>query len=366
MQALFISDKKYFDAGLTGGVQRCTQEYLMYLKHAGLNVTPFLIEPSLTIKNRIKIKLGIEVYERYDIKGYLEPLINQINTLKIKLVLFNQVNLAGWAAKLRPHLSADIKFVALSHGNESGDFLHESASANQSGIINTWRLGKLLVTESQVFSQHLNGIIVLSKNDLYVNQWLGADKQFYLPRLLSPQFISRQPVDKRMGFVGTLDHLPNRRGLEYLLNELKRRRLNYKIRLVGAPAGIGHEIAAQYAFVEYVGALSEPDLIAEMQTWSVFLNPVFWYSRGASTKLAFAINYGVPVITTPAGKRGYELYSDYIISADNTPKTFVDKILNVLESKADLEQLERATKDNANNFDLAFWADKLRAFLNNL
>jgi hypothetical protein len=365
-QILFISDKEYINAKINGGVQLCTSEYLTYLKDAGFNVTQFLVEPNLNLKNRLKIKMDIEVYERYPIESYLKELIHQIDVMQIKLVLFNQVNLAAWAAKLKSHLPADVKFVALSHGNESGDFLHKTAKENRHGIIQTWRLGKMLVKESRMFSQLLDGIVVLSENEVYINQWLGAHKQLYLPRMLSPQFLEWQPIDNRIGFVGTLDHLPNRQGIKYLADELKQAGLNYKLRLVGAPSAIGHEIASQYSFVEYVGPLSDQELITEVKTWSVFLNPVFWYARGASTKLAQSINWGIPCITTPAGKRGYELYSEDIVSADSTPQSFVHKLIGTLDDQSYLKKIKKATEDNASHFDAPYWVNRLRVFLNTL
>ena len=61
----------------------------------------------------------------------------------------------------------------------------------------------------------------------------------------------------------------------------------------------------KYSFVSYVGFIPDDELKEELTKWTYFLNPVLWYSRGASTKLAQAISMGVPVLSTPAGNRGY-------------------------------------------------------------
>jgi hypothetical protein len=43
----------------------------------------------------------------------------------------------------------------------------------------------------------------------------------------------------------------------------------------------------------------------EAASWAFFMNPVFYYSRGVSTKLAKAFSWGLPVITSEIGCRGY-------------------------------------------------------------
>ncbi|MFD0795036.1 glycosyltransferase family 4 protein [Mucilaginibacter litoreus] len=360
---LFISDKKFLNSETSGGVQLCTREYLTYLTRAGFEITRFPVEPDKSFITRLKIKAGLEVYERYRLDTYLHELVNKIKSTGIKLVLFNQINLTGWIANLKPLLPADVKFVALSHGNESGDFLHEVAKAGHQSFLSTLRLGKILVKESQIYSQLLDGVIVLSENEVYINQWLGANSILYLPRLLYPAFLDWQPQPNRIGFVGTLDHLPNVQGLIGLFDALKSTSINIKLRLVGGPVSAGNNFALKYPFVEYIGQLTDDQLIQEVTTWSIFLNPVFWYARGASTKLAQAINWGIPCITTPAGRRGYNLYSNNISTFDNSPKSFVTKLAEALSDERHLNSLKKATEENATHFDAQQWIDQLKNFL---
>jgi glycosyltransferase involved in cell wall biosynthesis len=363
---LFISDKKFLNLEVSGGVQLCTREYLTYLTQAGFNIIQFPIEPDKSAITRLKIKIGLEVYERYRIGTYLKDLINKIKTTEIKLVLFNQINITGWIVNLKSLLPADVKFVVLSHGNESGDFLHEAAKAKRTSLLQTFRLGKMLIKESKVYSQFLDGVIVLSENELHINQWLGANKLLYLPRLLYPAFLDWQPQENRIGFVGTLDHLPNAQGLVGLLDALKTTQINIRLRLVGGPVSSGNSLAANYPFVEYLGQLTDEQLVQEVKTWSVFLNPVFWYARGASTKLAQAITWGIPCITTPAGRRGYDLYHDAISVSDNVPEHFGIKLAEVLKDHSRLYMLKKATEENATHFDAQQWFDKLESFLKSI
>ena len=57
--------------------------------------------------------------------------------------------------------------------------------------------------------------------------------------------------------------------------------------------------------MRYLGPLSNELLEAEARTWSCFLHPIFCYARGASTKLATALSWEIPIVTTPTGRRGY-------------------------------------------------------------
>jgi glycosyltransferase involved in cell wall biosynthesis len=184
--------------------------------------------------------------------------------------------------------------------------------------------------------------------------------------LLKPNFIRWQPVLPTAGFVGTLDHLPNLLGIQYLAKELQRSGFNYKLELIGGPASTGERLANQYNFICYVGPVSDAQLVEQVKTWSVFLNPVFWYARGASTKLAQAVNWGLPCLTTPAGRRGYHLNNEAIVTADNTPKTFAKAVINALADNAQLSVLKRASENNAEQFDMKPYIDQLKDFLNRI
>jgi hypothetical protein len=60
------------------------------------------------------------------------------------------------------------------------------------------------------------------------------------------------------------------------------------------------------------------------------LNPVFWLSRGASMKLATALGWGLPVLTTQAGARGYEWGGAAVPVCADDPRKFVQTALELL------------------------------------
>jgi len=82
------------------------------------------------------------------------------------------------------------------------------------------------------------------------------------------------------------------------------------------------------------------ELARECESWSFFLNPVFYYSRGVSTKLAKALGMGLPVITTEIGNRGYQ-WEEGDLPAVNTPQEMANKIL---ELAFDIDEIQHYRK----------------------
>ena len=351
------------DYTIPGGVQRCTHEFIEYLEAAGYAVKIIKVRPTITFARKVRKKLHIEAYELYDVDNWLSEIINAINRDNIKLVFFNQVNLAHWSEKIKTGVSRDVKFIGLSHGNESGDYLHYVTQAKETSFLKTWRLGKLIVKEKAIFSKFLDGVITISDNETYIDQWLGAQNVFYLPRILKQNFIYWKPVPNTIGFVGTLNHLPNQKGIELLSVELQKSGFKGTLKLVGGPEYAGRALEQQYSFIKYCGFISSEQLVKEAATWCIFLNPVFWYARGSSTKLSQALNWGLPVASTLAGIRGYDLANNAIYIENNRPAALAKMIVDTLVSEEQLKALKQASADNVLQFNLNKWTTGLVDFL---
>lgn len=365
-KVLFISDKSFIDYTTPGGVQLCTHEFIEYLTIAGYELEIIKVYPVISLIKRIQRRLHIESYELYDCRNWLGEIIDTVNKNDIKLVFFNQINLAHWAKKIKPEVSSEVRFIGLSHGNESGDYLHDITQSAQTSLLKTWRLGKLITKEKAIFSDYLDGVIVISNNDYYIDQWLGAQKVLYLPRILKPDVISWEPIDHTIGFVGTLNHLPNKQGIERVADELKKLDFNGQFIVVGGPRPEGQALQQKYSFIQYRGALSPAQLREEVSRWCIFINPVFWYARGSSTKLTQAINWGLPVVSTLAGIRGYELTDNSLSIGNNLPETFAGQVMDLLTHKQLLMSLKQASEKNAGQFAMNKWAALLSDFLKNI
>ncbi|MEI6946649.1 glycosyltransferase [Paraflavisolibacter sp. H34] len=365
-KVLFIAEKGSLECHIPGGVQLCTRELIQYFELAGFEVLKYGVQTTRRILPRIIIRMGMDAYNFFDFKKIARDIAQTIRKEEITAVALNQIYLSPLIPYLKDLVSPNVCFIGLSHGNESGDFLHDITASSGRSLLQTLKLGRLIALESKFYKQYLDGVIVISEHEVGLNQWLGADRILVLPRKLQPDFLTWRPDRSRVGYVGTLNHLPNYEGLSRVARELDAEGFSGVIRLVGGPDTLGRKLAAAYRCVQYVGKLDESALLQEVQSWSVFLNPVFWYSRGSSTKLAQGLNWGIPVLSTPAGRRGYVLSDEQIITKDHQPRTFARDLINACSQQERLEGLKASVEKNVMEFDSHHFAHQLHCFCKNL
>jgi glycosyltransferase involved in cell wall biosynthesis len=345
---VFASDLGHVNAAVSGGVQVCTREYVDLLEAAGLDVAMFTVSTTRRWLPRLKIKLGVEAYDRYDFDALFGALVALIDQTGARLIALNQLMLIGFAPLLRRRYGDSVEILVLSHGNESGDFLHEltrrsATPGHPVRFRDVYRLGSLIRSESQHFIHDVDHVLALSETELEINKWLGAKSGLFIPRTFRSVDIGWAPVLNRVGFVGSLNHKPNYDGLVALVEELhKRGPGELKVRVVGGPPEVGHALARQYPVIEFVGHVPDAELEREAATWAMFVNPVLWYSRGASTKLATAINWGLPLISTPAGNRGYT-WTDGDLLTVNTAAEMAERVLATAGDVEEIRKLARET-----------------------
>ena len=358
---LFVAEKGSFDYTIPGGVQLCTQEFVEYFRRTIFDTVLYRVSTTRRFSDRIKIKLGIDTYNSFDFEQIANDLAVKIDQDDIPIIALNQIGLTPLVPLLKKKVAKRLFFIGLSHGNESGDFLHEKKSN-----LKWWKLGKLILKEKSFYKKYLDGVIVISEHEIGINQWLGANNIFLLPRKLKPDWIDWKPVTGRVGFVGTLNHTPNLTGLKLILENLDSIGYTGKLRIIGGPEEIGRSLENTFSSATYVGRLSEAELKEEVQTWSIFLNPVFWYSRGSSTKLAQGLNWGIPVLTTPAGKRGYFLSDTAVIVKNHDPAEFAKTIKDVCSDPELLQSLRIAVRRNVEEFKEAAIIRELEEFLKSI
>src|SRR5580704_14506956 len=330
--AIFLTHKESLYSEITGGVQLCSQEFHQIIQNiADISLEDYYIPYTRALSQRAMIKWGMENYSVFDIKKETPALLSHIARKDIGIVFINMATTVRFAKPIRQKFGSKVKIILLSHGNQSCDFLHLITKPfDKPSILRKWlskiRLGRLIATEAEYRVKWLDGVVTLSETEKQIENWFGAKKASFLPRKLYKDFLLRESVTGRIGFVGRLDHPPNYQGVIIFLEELSKQNHSLQIRLVGAPPSYGMKIKKQFPFVEYLGELSDKDLEKEVSGWAFFLNPVWWYSTGASTKLARAISWGLPIITTTAGMRGYEWKKGSLLVADS-PAEMVTKLM---------------------------------------
>jgi Glycosyl transferases group 1 len=344
---LFISNSIYFDESKNeGGVKLCTREYLALLKII-FNVVLFPVNYHINIMYRIRVKLGLNVYNDYHPGDYKKDLMSAIRENNVNIVFLNLSNTASIAELIKKEFGDKVKIVLCSHGNESGDFLHEATRFHKKvpfyrSFLSSWTLGSLLKKEAGYRQKYIDGILTVSPVEEALEKWIGAKKVLMIPRTVSSEPINWKPVPGRIGFMGDLSHLPNYIGVDEVCKALS----NYpnkgiELRLVGSPENMGIKLAKTYSFVKYLGYLNKMELEAEVSAWAFFLNPVFYYSRGVSTKLAKALGWGLPVISTSIGCRGYSWEKGNPFFAESPDET----ARKINEYSTDINLINAAAKE---------------------
>lgn len=329
VQVLFISNSKYIDSNAAeGGVKLCTQEYIDLIA-TSFKVLLFPVALNKSFAYRIKKKIGIAVYQDYSTGEYLTQLRKVVSENNIDLIFLNLTNTITFSLLIKKNFPA-VKIILCSHGNESGDFLHEIALHKKfkgfKKIIAHYALGKMLCLESE-YRNNIDIVLTVSEVEEHIEKWIGAENVKMIARTIPDNKKEHQPVKGRVGFFGDLSHSPNFFGIKMLCDSLLKLHANeIELRLVGTDTEIGQLLHKKYAFVNYLGYLSEGDLEKEIITWTFALNPVFYYSRGVSTKLGKALSWGLPVITTLRGMRGYQWQNGELLNC-NSPTEMAILIL---------------------------------------
>lgn len=340
-KVLFITNHIYINPSKReGGVRNCTLEFIELFKKK-FEVLLFPVSNVSSYNYRFRVKMGLNNYHDYEPENYTALIKELIEKNDITLVFLNLSNTLKFSSIIKDIADRDIKVVLCSHGNESGDYLHEAVrfkgkASKIKSFFSSLTLGGMLKTEALYRIKYIDMVLSISPVEEQIEKWLGAKKIFMVPRTVQKNFLPLCPVLNRVGFIGDISHAPNYTGVIAICDALSVQRHSIKLRLVGGPEHIGQKIAKKYPFVKYCGFLPEDALLKEVATWTYFLNLVFYYSRGVSTKLAKALGWGIPVISTEAGNRGYVWNEGELVLAKNP----VDMARIIIENAGDEEKIK--------------------------
>ncbi len=357
--ALFIHYDNSLD-DVPGGVQLCSKEYLQTLAEAGFSLKFLKVENDRRMSNRVKRKIKPEPYNYNFSQDKAIADIKNSLTDSVKYIFLNQYVLRPLAKAIKENLGYGIRIVLLSHGLASVDYLHEiraTSYLSQNKVSNTEvnYLGRQLLQETS-HSAYIDNVFCLAPFEVEIEKWLGAKRATHIPRTINEPPLNWEPIKGRVGYVGRLDHPPNKEGLLLVLNELKKIKGNrIELRIVGSPVEEGQELSETYEFVNYLGELSDEELRKEASTWSTFINPIFCYAMGCSTKLAVALGWEIPILTTTMGIRGYVWNEGQIPIADEVENfaNLVVEYSDPAKSKAVKEEAKKIRNSSPNIVDVA-------------
>lgn len=301
---LFVTPKGYLES-TGGGVQWCTREYLCLLEGTGWIPEIVATVPPRDILSRITRRLFPRPYKGLHHSDVVANILKRVDRGTNPWIFLNNTESAALAPLLRLH-RPDVRLCFLSHGVEVTDVVNNlrlTPQATPPAQRKSRWLGDLLKTEI-CMRNALDAVVCISEQDVAFEHWLGSQSVLFLPRQVNLASLELVPIKMRIGTVGTLNHGPNLHGLRLFAEALDEQD-GIEFRVVGGPSSIGRALQSEFKSIRYLGELPDEKLREEAATWCAFVNPIFCYARGASTKVATALGWGLPVITTPHGARGY-------------------------------------------------------------
>jgi hypothetical protein len=357
-KALFICNQKFLDSSFPeGGVKFCTDEYLALLK-VKFDVVYFPLRYSNSLSYKVSKRIGISAYNDYEKDAYNESLRKLIKAHSIKYIFLNLTNTSVFAKCIK-EIDSAIQVILCSHGNESGDYLHDIVKhkkfSGMKTMVSKYTVGKMLVKES-TYRKYIDLVLTVSDVEVGIEKWLGAAQVFMVPRYIDKMQMHYNPILGRVGFISDLSHEPNFFGINEVCKAISQNNFHgIEIHLVGGGSERGYALEKEYPFVKYLGYLSNEKLNEETATWTFALNPVFYYSRGVSTKLGKSLGNGMPVITSEIGLRGYEwkngilptcknanemaILIDRLSKKDSEVKLYKEEVLKIQNSSASYLQI---------------------------
>ncbi len=306
-------------ADTPGGVQIYTRELIGTLRLAGFELDVLGFEPDQDVITKLRRRFESNVYTNRIPPNLVGRVLKQQRRTSAKFIFLNGVDLAPLGEKLRgSNLSEDVKIVLFSYGLKSVDYLHTARARGNGNRSSALELGRELMAEMHQ-RKFLDLVFCLAEFETGIERWLGARNVDWIPRTIPrDQVLTWTPKGNRLGSVGTVDHWPNRDGIIRFMEEFQKLApQSVRVRLVGGPVAEARQLCRRFSQLEYVGRLDDQALRAEAATWNCFVHPLFFYACGSSTKLATALAWQIPIVTTPAGARGYLLGKCLLPQATN-------------------------------------------------
>jgi hypothetical protein len=311
-KAIFISQDIFItDSRFSGGVGLCTNEYIEIIG-IKFDLIHFPINTSVKLFDRFLNKIGSKGHVNLAIpKNKVDELLQIVLKNKVEYIFLNHSFISKFAITIKERIQG-VKIILCSHGNESGDFLHLMSRYSKSmpmipRFLRHYKLGLLMSEEVSFRRKYFDLVLTVSEIEESIEKWLGARRVIFLPRVYKVDFIEWEPSQNRVGFISDISHDPNFYSILAFCEEVNRTRLNkvIQLRLIGKFNSRYNYLSSRFDFVEIIGYLSEDEIRSEVGSWRFYLNLVDYFSKGVSTKLAYGMNLGVPVISTQIGTRGY-------------------------------------------------------------
>jgi hypothetical protein len=363
--AVFVSNRNHL-AETGGGVQWCTLDYLDTIAAAGIDTRIAAYATDRSLHSRLRRRFLPRPFEDLIPARLVAEVESARREAGATWICLNNSELPVLASALKKASKGDAQIVFLSHGVESIDQINQlridSLSVPRHRRQPGW-IGRLFLAELEQ-RRHLDGVVCISNEDSLFETWLGAARVCFVPRMIRGEPLAWQPQKGRVGTVATLNHLPNLDGIRRLAAAVNHHP-QLRLRVVGRPAAPGKRLALEFPCIDYLGELDDASLRAEAATWCAFVNPVFCQARGASTKLSTALGWGLPVVTSVQGARGY-VWNDALLPRFTTVEEMAEALIRLTAHNEHEDWRRRASEIVSLAPTLQESADLLKRFLTSL
>ena len=179
--------------------------------------------------------------------------------------------------------------------------------------------------------------------------------------------IGNNPFATRKGilFIGGFGHKPNREGIAWFIDEvlpeLKKHHFTEEINIIGTNISLIDQKWLENVGLRVFGNLKSLDDIYDQS--KVAIAPLI-SGRGLKGKIAEAMSFGVPVVTTDIGAEGFPIEDQQCISIGNNPKEFAAHILRLSTNEQDWTLARHSASDFVlKHFDHDSYLEKVRNVL---
>lgn len=296
--------------------------------------------------------LTFGVFTRPVARRKLQQVLSQ---QRYDLVILEGLHLAPalWDASRDQYDTAGAKLVVRAHNVESD--LWTKASSESTGLrrmLLRWQ-GRLVNESERRLLKHADAVAAISLEDQAVFKSWGIERVEYVPlgldfsRPLEPRLIDPQ----QFLFLGRLDWLPNRRGLEWLLKQVwphvVRRRPAAKLKI----AGVGDASwLSQYLPLTGVECVGRVDDVRSVYQSAAFCIAPLFFGSGTRIKIIEAFAVGRRLISTEMGVQGAEVSGDMYARAESAEE-WIETLSTVEWNDGENAKLQAARTRMMQSFD---------------
>jgi glycosyltransferase involved in cell wall biosynthesis len=195
----------------------------------------------------------------------------------------------------------------------------------------------------------VDAIIPISIDDANDFRALGATKPMHVvPCGVTVSESTSTPIPSSVGFIGSLDFIPNQQAVEWIVEELWPRVVDRvpEARLSIAGSSAPEWLRRRMGNIDFRGAVD--DATAFMKTMSVMIAPLF-AGGGMRIKVLEAMALAKPIVATTLGAGGLDVeHGRDILIADDVP-SFADAIALLLRDENVATQIGEAARETVRN-----------------